>query len=102
MVKARKSNKSSETVIPVPRIKKPISGKVTRTSLTQEENIFLEKIAIQEPYIDFGKMYTLRTPEAELLEITNRINLSEEHLPIITTLMSHIVKHESQWNYGAF
>lgn len=75
---------------------------VTRPNLSAEANDFLVDLAQKPRTIDQGKMYSLRIPDDELKSIAYKMKIGEEEIPVVITLMSHIAKKESQWNYGAF
>lgn len=75
---------------------------VTRSNLSPEANQFLIELSQKTRTIDQGKMYSLRIPDEELKSIARKMKIGEEEIPVVITLMSHIAKKESQWNYGAF
>lgn len=75
---------------------------VTRPNLSPEANEFLTDLAQKPRTVDQGKMYSLRIPDTEIKSIAAQVKLNEEEIPVVITLMSHIAKKESQWNYGAF
>lgn len=59
-------------------------------------------ISKKERYLDKGKMYHFRAEADEFKKIASQLGLGSEHIPVIHTLMSHLAKGETRWNYGAF
>jgi hypothetical protein len=103
-------NKVQSTITPTPKvaIKKPITPKiknsytVTRTDLDEEANTFLTELSQQKSSYRPAEMYKYKMSPEEMHSIMKNMGLDEAHLPIIITLMSHIARHESTLNYGAF